>query len=768
MKNKNYMKAAAISLCMAFLAGCGGNAPSETTDISVTEETTTAFSETSASTSAIAIADEEEPVITKEPAPLKIAVNESNHLYSPFTAESDYDNLINSLTGVSVVSSDRDGNSVVQGKTGTMIMHKGKYYGYRGAADITAVYNEETDTTRYGIYLRDNMVCPDGKALDADDLIFTLYVLLDPSYNGSVSLGTIDILGAKNYRMNSSIADTITEEEIEAALSKESVQTLIHEEIIVPVINEEFENVKSLYGDPSYGVYTDKYAEPKDLMAYFYSINSEYDSTAADEKTVLSDLAEMYGSNYKLLGSMVSGDDNYYNDDVRACAVKYITEEKGESSEIPSVSGIKKDGNYTVYIDVKGTDDTILSVLEEVIIAPLHYYGDESKYSYSDNRFGFEKGDVSPVLSANAGLPFGAGAYSYKKTEGGSLILQGNKHYFKSAPLTEEIHIFSGTAQKAVSIVEEGTADISFPESSAETYGSIDAANKSIEKLSPYFSEEAGYGYIGLNAAAVSVNGDPASKESVSLRKAIASVIAYYKDLSAGNYFGKSGITTDYPIINSVIIPEGGEDYVTPYSLDKNGEAIITVGMTEEEQLASLKAACIDYLEAADYTFADNKLTEAPEGGKTAFTAYVLGNGTGNHPAAEALYNASALLSEIGISLDVKDVADASIIWNAVSEGTHEIWAGVWNDSLSTVYSENSYYGISDDAVAERASEISDASEYKAFYDSLFSDWAVEIPCYRRESCTLFSSLRIDMASLPETMTESYSWEKEAEKIIMK
>ncbi len=768
MKNKNLMKAAVISLCMAFLAGCGGSVPSETTDTSVTEETTTASSETSVSTSAIAIADEEEPVITKEPAPLKIAVNESNHLYSPFTAESDYDNLINSLTGIPVISSDRDGKPLLNGRAGRMIMHNGKYYGYRGAADITAVYDEEADTTRYGISLRDNMISPDGKALDADDLIFTLYVLLDPSYNGSIPLDTADILGAENYRMNSSIADSITDEEIEAALENEGVQALIHDEIIVPVISSEFENVKSLYGDPSYGVYTDKYENPKDLMAYFYSINSEYDSTAADEKTVLSDLAEMYGSNYKLLGSMVSGDDNYYYNDARACAVKYITEEKGGSSEVPSVSGITRGDDWTVYIDVKGTNDTILSVLEKVIIAPLHYYGDESKYSYNKNRFGFEKGDVSPVLSANAGLPFGAGAYSYKKTEGGSLILEGNKKYFKGAPLTKEIHIFSGTAQKAVSLVEDGTADIAFPESSAETVENIEAANKSIEKLSPYFTEEAGYGYIGINAATVNMNGEPASEKSVSLRKALASVIAYYKDLSAGNYFGKSGITTDYPVADDIIIPEGGRDYIRPYSLDKNGEAIITVGMTEEEQLASLKAACIGYLENAGYIFTDGMLTEAPEGGKTAFTAYVLGNGTGSHPAAEALNNASALLSEIGISLDVKDVADASIIWSAVSEGTHEIWAGAWDESLSAVYSVDSYYGINDSAVAEKASEISTVQEYKEFYDSLFSEWAVDIPCYRRQSCIVFSSLRIDMTSLPEAMTESYGWENEIEKIIMK
>ena len=155
-------------------------------------------------------------------------------------------------------------------------------------------------------------------------------------------------------------------------------------------------------------------------------------------------------------------------------------------------------------------------------------------------------------------------------------------------------------------------------------------------------------------------------------------------------------------------------------------------------------------------------------GGKTAFTAYVLGNGTGSHPAAKALNDASALLSEIGISLDVKDVADASIIWNAVSEGTHEIWAGAWDESLISVYSADSYYGINDNAIAERASEASTVSEYKELYDSLFSEWAVDIPCYRRQSCTVFSSLRVDMTSLPEAMTEYYGWDNEIEKITMK
>lgn len=777
MRNKKIERLLAGLLIAAFLSGCSTSVPDETT-----EATTTTPPQTAASTSAMAIADEDEHIAPKEPSPLVVGLKSTDYYYTPFSAESEYHRLMNKLTGVTVLSMDRSGNPVLKGKTGQTLMYRGGYYGYKGAADISSDYNEETDITRYKVTLRDDITFQDGEKLDADDLIFTLYVLLDPDYQGSIPLKDAGIKGALNYRMDSDMAEEITEDEISAIMESDELGERIYSEIILPEIENEFETVKTLYGDSSYAVYTEAYENPKDLMAHFYSIDSEYDSTGKDEKTVLTDIAKMYGSNYRLLGSMVSGNEDYYNNAVHGCAIKYITEEKGGSFSVSSVSGITKTGPYSVTIDVKGKGSGFYDILKDVVIAPLHYYGNEKEYDCYNGNFGFKKGTASAVIAEKADAPLGAGAYSFEKSEGGIVYLNAFSKYYKGAPKTEKIQIVTVAPGTETATVTEGTADIVYPESSAATSDEILAANKSLEKLNAFFSSENGYGYIGINAKTVNIGGEAASEESIYLRKALATVIAYYKDGSVNDYFGRDTLTTDYPIADGIKIPqtpgvsEEGETipYIKPYFLNDKNEVIIDSTATESERLSALKAVCTDYLEKAGYTLENGRVTVAPEGGKRSFSIYILGNGEGNHPLYAAVKNASDLLSEIGIILEIKDTADPSLIWDEISKGSHELWAGSWNDGLDVIYAEKNYYGIDRTIIAEKlatAEEITNKGEkikaYKEIYNEIFG-LAVEIPCYRRESCTVFSSLRIDSASLPDNMTEYYRWEDEAENIVMK
>lgn len=775
MKNKKIQKLLAGLLAAALLSGCGTSVPEETT--ATTDPTRTAVS-----TSAMAIADEEEHIAPKEPSPLTVGLKDANYLYTPFSAEGDYDRLMNKLTGTALLSKDRNGKPFLRGKSGQLLMYGEKSYMYKGTADISPAYDEERNITSYTVNLRDNITFGDGEKLDADDLIFTLYVLLDPDYSGSIPLKDANIKGALNYRMDSDMAEEITEEEIKALMESDKLNDLIRSEIIVPEIEKEFETVKTLYGDSSYAVYTEAYEEPKDLMAHFYAIDSEYDSSDKDEKTVLSDIADMYGSNYRLLASMVSGNENYYDNELRSCAVRYITEEKGGSSSVPLISGITKTGDYSVTIETYGRNESFYDILSEVIIAPLHYYGNEEEYNISVGKCGFKKGTASEVIAGKAGSPLGAGAYTFEKAEGGIVYLKAYENYYKGIPKTDEIHIISVASGKEIASVVEGAADIVYPVNSAATSEEILSANKSLEKLNAFFSEEKGYGYIGINAKTVNIGGEAASGESISLRKALAAVIAYYKDGSVNEYFGRDTLTTDYPVAEGIKIPEvsgitaEGEEipYIKPYSLNAEGESFIGEAASESEQLTALKATCTDYLEKAGYTIENGKVTAAPEGGKKAFSLYILGNGEGNHPLFTAVKKSSDLLSEIGITLEIKDTADPSIIWDEISKGTQELWAGSWSEGLDVIYGEKNYYGTDTEEISEKlinAREITENEEkiraYKVIYDEIM-ELGVEIPCYRREGCTVFSSLRIDTASLPEAMTEYYRWEDEAESIIMK
>lgn len=773
----NRLCAALAVIAVALCSGCtqpdGGEVTSVTVVSESAPEVTTLHAE--------ALANEEDVQPSVQERPLKIAASNYSYTYSPFYSDGDFDALINNLTGTRLLGLDRSGKAVTKGINGERRMYAGSYYLYTGIADVDQKYDEEADETVYSIRLRDDVKFSDGETMDADDLIFTFYMLLDPSFSKRSPFQGVNIKGAINYRLNSTIADTLSSEDIIAALETEDVQQKIRSDIVEPMLRRELEWVKSLYGDASYSVYTAAYPEAKDLMAFFYSVNSEYDSTAVSEEQVLSDLADMYGGNYELLGSMYEGDSAFFKTDAEICAIEYLSEEKGACENVDSISGIIKTGKNTVDVTVSSSGTGFISALNNVIVAPLHYYGDESGYDYAANKFGFEKGTALELATNKADAPLGAGAYAFERSENGVAYLTANEYYYKGVPKTKKLEISQTSSDSAVSAVSDGIADLSYPEASAEASDQIEEANGAIEKLYACTINSDGYGYIGINAKTVNVGGEAESAESIALRKALATAIYLFRDESVHNYYGDIGIAVDFPASVSGYIKTDSEELsVPPYSKNAAGELIYSEGMNEQVRRSEAKQACLGYLEAAGYTIENNRVTAAPENGTTTFHAIIAAEGTGRHPSYYALEAASALLREIGITLVISDAADAAQLWSVLNSGTQEIWASVWETGAQPRFSSSEMYGadnlcgisgkdLSDAAAAADNAEPETVSDtYTALYSLLYDKYAVEIPMYQRSGCILFSTLRINTNTLPKNMTGYYGWVDEAEKITQK
>lgn len=60
-----------------------------------------------------------------------------------------------------------------------------------------------------------------------------------------------------------------------------------------------------------------------------------------------------------------------------------------------------------------------------------------------------------------------------------------------------------------------------------------------------------GYGYVAMSADNVKVGSDPASEQSKNLRKAIATILAVYRDEGIDSYYGDSASVINYPISNT-------------------------------------------------------------------------------------------------------------------------------------------------------------------------------------------------------------------------
>ena len=285
-----------------------------------------------------------------------------------------------------------------------------------------------------------------------------------------------------------------------------------------------------------------------------------------------------------------------------------------------------------------------------------------------------------------------------------------------------------------------------------------------------------------MSADNVKVGDDPASEESKNLRKAIATVLAAYRDESIDSYYGDTASVINYPISStSWAAPQVTDDgYQVAYSTDVDGNAIYTEGMTAEDKYAAALQAALGYFEAAGYTVEDGKLTAAPEGAKLNYQVNIGANGNGDHPSFLLLKNASEALATIGFTLNVNDIATASELYQSYQSGVAEMWVAAWQSTpdpdMYQVYSSKgttNYYKINDpdlDELIVAARMSTDQTYRKGLYKAAMDvvlDWAVEVPVYQRCECYIFSTERVNMSTVTPDMTPYWSWMSEVQTLEM-
>ena len=125
---------------------------------------------------------------SKEDVPLLLSSQELDKIFNPFFASSAPDSQIVGMTQIGMLGNDAKGN-ITYGEDEAV-----------AALDIQSVYDEFEDTTTYYIVLKNNVKFSNGSPLTIKDVLFNLYVYLDPVYTGSSTIYSTDIIGLKEYR----------------------------------------------------------------------------------------------------------------------------------------------------------------------------------------------------------------------------------------------------------------------------------------------------------------------------------------------------------------------------------------------------------------------------------------------------------------------------------------------------------------------------------------------------------------------------------------
>ena len=196
-----------------------------------------------------------------------------------------------------------------------------------------------------------------------------------------------------------------------------------------------------------------------------------------------------------------------------------------------------------------------------------------------------------------------------------------------------------------------------------------------------------------------------------------------------------------------------------------------------------------DILLASDAAYADIYFAEDEkpfsifelEGAKMSYEIIIGADGSGDHPSFAILTDAKAALESIGFTLEINDVTDSNIMWDALNAGTAEMWAAAWQatidpDMYQTYHSESvksNYYHINDatldqDIIDARSSADQEyrKSVYKQCLDIIL-DWAVEIPVYQRQNCIIYSPERVNADTFTKDVSTFYYWYKDIENIEM-
>ena len=337
--------------------------------------------------------------------------------------------------------------------------------------------------------LREDIYFSDGEKLNADDVIFTMYALSDPKYNGTYEFRNLDIEGLDEYLEASQTKGMYI---YEAGPGNEDFSLFTQQEmehfwnVAIPeagvkftegIIDYLYENFSSSYGAEltacgnnriAFAMYLWGFGQPDDMGENITGLpsgseaGSEYEIGLLTADDFWHEMEVSYGGDYALLSNMESTGRSLW-DELYALYPEYA---QGivTADSAGSITGIEKTGEYSIKLTFSSLDSSeITQVLEKLCIPilPLHYYGTPELFDYENDeeRFGFVKGDLS-TLTQVSDKPMGAGPYRLEAFENGEVRFVKNDSFYLGEPQSDYIQLIGVANGDMPAATVEGTIDL--------------------------------------------------------------------------------------------------------------------------------------------------------------------------------------------------------------------------------------------------------------------------------------------------------------------
>ena len=154
------------------------------------------------------------------PDALVIMTEELDGLFNPFYSTTANDATIIGMTQIAMLTTDYVNKEVKvdYGNDKAVVVE-----------DYQSVYNKDKDQTVYTFVIKNGIKFSDGKPLTMNDVMFNLYVYLDPVYTGSSTMYSTDIVGLEEYRTQKASSSNADEEDTISKSANSRAQIRINE-----------------------------------------------------------------------------------------------------------------------------------------------------------------------------------------------------------------------------------------------------------------------------------------------------------------------------------------------------------------------------------------------------------------------------------------------------------------------------------------------------------------------------------------------------------
>lgn len=579
------------------------------------------------------------------------------------------------------------------------------YAGHVASEEVTA--EDGHKQVLYTVTVKEGMKFSDGEPISIDDVLFYYYVTADPTYNGSSTFSTLDIVGMKEFYYDTpdytAQLDAITAE----AASKYSLETISEEDYKAYLRDTKLEG---------WWESIDSY----DWVGYLQEAGYDPTGIETDEEKLFEMLVtceyEKYYEGYNPQA--------YYQSKLEG---KFIKGNLKDGVDVPNISGITRVDDYTctvLFNSINIYGDRELAAT----IVPEHYYG-----------VGYAKGKLKTVKALN-GKPLGAGPYKFVSYQDNIVTLEANTLYFDDIAKIPTIKFQVISDADKIDAVIAGDIDITDPSASLEVIEQVESAGMEYSLV-----DNAGYGYIAISAKTVpDIN---VRKGLMHLMNRAPAVEAYYSELAQVIERPMTPTVAEYPKDATEMYgydPIKALEYFTTagYAKDASGK-LVKDGEQLKISIGIGGGGSMDHPSAPILTQMANDM---------------------------ATMGAELIIQDLDFStlMTKKDAGEIDMWVAAWDSSTNcdltQIFGSKGNDNDVKFYSDKV------DALQAEILKTVDFDERSALVAQeldLIMEGAVYMPVYQRKNMEIYNSTTIKIDTLPKETTTYWNYESQINKLNM-